>query len=130
MNSKKYFEKLPEKLRLSSYMASGEYAWSKQDAILVIDYLDKLDLSICGIEVWLPTDPGPTIPTPFIYTLDIEPKRNEGWSEFRKRANHETLNYINMFHWDQNDLEHHNLIPYFNFSICSRKDFGDRAQSK
>jgi hypothetical protein len=58
-------EHLPRRLRDSAYRAAGtsELAWTKSQALEVLDYAAALAIPIVGVEVWLPTMPGPTVPT-------------------------------------------------------------------
>ena len=118
-----FFDKLPANLRATSYSAGEEHAWSMQDTIIVIEQLRKLDLALCGIEIWLPADHGPIIPTPFIYGWAIEPEKNEEWKKFKDRSRNEAIEYLNSFSWDRNDVAHQNLIPYFNLTVCSKDNF-------
>lgn len=109
---------LPERFRKSGYLAGGEAAWPKGEACRVIDYLTSVSLAVCGIEIWLPTDPGPTIPTPFIYTWEATPiNQQESWSDFARRTNEQAKVYIRAFEWDKEDTEHKDMSPYFNLDI-------------
>jgi hypothetical protein len=114
-----FIEKLPNDLRRSAYQVSEEAAWPRNDAIRVIDHLSRLNMFVCRIEIWLATSPGPTIPTPFIYTWEIEDKSNdEELSEYIKRANNQAKTFITTFNWDDRDTGHQKSIPYFNLEVC------------
>jgi hypothetical protein len=89
----------------------------KQHALEVIQWATTSGMAVFGIEVWLPTTPGPTIPMPFFYSFDSEPKENEEWSEFVKRANADASQYVIEFDWDPEDHKHHSQKPYFNLTL-------------
>ena len=109
------FLKLPDRLRSVAYCSGEEAAWPNEQTLMVIDCLTELDVAVCGIEVWLPTEPGPTIPTPYIYTWTAEERRSgEVWSEFVRRANTNAKDYVRGFDWDPEDRVNLGLKPYFN----------------
>jgi hypothetical protein len=58
---------VPRHLLERAYRARDEYAWSRRDAIDVVEALQSRLFKVIGVEVWLPTKPGPTIPAPYIY---------------------------------------------------------------
>jgi hypothetical protein len=109
---------LPEDLLIEAYIAGGEAAWPREKALEVVNFLSKNSLPVCGIEIWLPTDPGPTIPTPYIYTWEARPiKENEERSFYVKGTNEEARQYIRTFEWDERD-KYKVLEPYFNIEVC------------
>ena len=107
-----WIELLPKDLLASAYRANAEMAWRRQDAIRVIEILRSADYMILGLEVWLPTKPGPTIPTPYIYgwmgTTDIS-------SATHARSAEE---YVQTFAWDPEDKSHSAAEPYFNITAA------------
>jgi hypothetical protein len=112
-------DKLPDDLRESAYYAAEEAAWSWPDAIRVIAHLSKLHQAVCGIEVWLPTEPGPTIPEPYIYVWAGEERSpEETWDQYVERVNRQAVTYISGFRWDERDIEHQGLSAYFNLEVC------------
>ncbi|MGD0634409.1 MAG: hypothetical protein ABSA13_09060 [Beijerinckiaceae bacterium] len=59
---------LPLDILKRAYRASnGELAWPGTDATAVVKILQANGFSILGVDIWLPTRPRPTIPTPFVY---------------------------------------------------------------
>ncbi|MFA5801489.1 MAG: Imm40 family immunity protein [Thermoleophilia bacterium] len=120
MNS--FLDSIPKNLADQAYIYESEAAWPKDDALSVIAFLSQLGIAIYGGEVWLATQPGPTIPTPYIYVWDIG-SRNEGesWDVFVIRANQAAREYISSFEWDEKDAEHSNLVPYFNFTVSEQQ---------
>ena len=108
---------LPERFRQSGYVtANKECAWSRQDAIDLIDYLTARGVVVDGIEVWLPTDPGPTIPAPFIYTWGTDITPGESIEAFVARANSDARDFVATFAWDDRDLSHRELEPFFHIA--------------
>jgi hypothetical protein len=109
---------IPRQLINSAYRAGEEYAWNTDNALLVIDWAAKSQLAILGGEVWLPTTPGPTIPTPYVYAWDMRsPNEDESWGSFVERTAAAAREYVLTFQWDENDIAHINCTPYFNLSI-------------
>src|SRR5437868_6524137 len=54
---------LPDELRSTGYAdATGELAWTKEQALRVVDYLTSHALRILGVEVWIPKGQNPSIP--------------------------------------------------------------------
>ncbi len=119
-----FLKNLPSEIIGKSYLAAGEAAWRSLDAIDVIEILTLQRLALVGIEVWLVSEPGPTIPTPYIYTWEpaIE-TRDEDWDVFVKRANTGGKEYIQSFAWDCNDVENQIKEPYFNLEFCTEEEW-------
>jgi hypothetical protein len=113
---------IPESLLASGYRAeNGEMAWDKENALSVLRWAEDCGVCVLGLEVWIPTVPGPTIPMPFVYAFD--PRRDEGESDavFLARANTEVVNYVNSFEWDVQDTAHHAYRPFFNLTFGVRR---------
>lgn len=109
---------VPDHLMRSAYLSqNGEAAWSRDEAIAVIDWATTASIGVFGVEVWLPTTPGPTIPTPIFYAHDTEENLHEDWQHFVERANSAARNYVSTFCWDEADNTHQNEIPYFNLTL-------------
>lgn len=113
---------LPEELRSSAYRSGVECAWPSAKALAVIKHVSNTGGAVCGVEVWLPTEPGPTIPTPFIYTWSVgEQRPSESWKSFARRANSAARSYIRHFCWDTEDQAHRGCTPYFNLDVVLSK---------
>jgi hypothetical protein len=81
-------DQIPGSLLAGAYLAqNGEAAWNTADALKVIAWAAKSHVPILGVEVWLPTTPGPTIPTPYIYTFEPKSVLGESREPARKRLN-------------------------------------------
>ena len=109
---------IPQAMMASAYLSQGgEAAWDKGHVLEVIQWATTSGIAVFGIEVWLPTEPGPTIPMPFFYSYDSEPNENEEWMAFVKRANAGASRYVKEFDWDSEDHKHRSQEPYFNLTL-------------
>lgn len=118
-------QRLPAELRRAAYLAVCEPAWPRAEALRVVEWCAGAGIAVLGGEVWLPTVPGPTIPTPFIYAWDVGAKAaGEPWQEFVARANAAASEYVRTFEWDPNDVSHRDAEPYFNLEFCEAADCG------
>lgn len=107
-----WFELLPPDLRRAAYRASnGEFAWSRANALAVSQLLRNKGYSVFGVDIWLPTRPGPTIPTPFVYdwTLSADVRS----AHCQKSADE----FIRNFRWSTSDKRHLGMEPYFNLTV-------------
>ena len=52
---------LPPELLGRAYQSRHELAWSRPDAIEAIDRLERAGFTMLGVEVWIPSSPGPTM---------------------------------------------------------------------
>jgi hypothetical protein len=105
---------LPKNLREAAYESESEYAWNRADALQVIDILSNHGYVVLGVDVWLPTEPGPTIPTPFVYDWSLRadlPRQG-----YPKSANE----FVHTFEWDEADKSHNGMEPYFNILAQAR----------
>jgi len=66
---------------------------------------------VIGVDVWLPTNPGLTIPTPFVY--DWELRAEHGSSDYAVSA----AEFIRNVKWADTDTSHQGLSPYFNLTV-------------
>jgi hypothetical protein len=109
---------IPQDLMASAYLSQdGEAAWCKEDVLQVIRWATASKLAVFGVEVWLPTKPGPTIPMPFFYSFDCKPSKGETWLEFVNRANKGAIDYVKGFQWDPEDTKHLEKQPFFNLTL-------------
>ncbi len=110
MNTEKWYEYLPSDLLAAAYMSGPEMAWSRPDSIRVVDALTKNGCAVIGVDIWLPTLPGPTIPTPFVYDWDVYHTANTA------SGNALAKQFITEFQWDPRDRSHRGAEPYFNIT--------------
>ncbi|MEX0585840.1 MAG: Imm40 family immunity protein [Pirellulales bacterium] len=108
----------PQTLRDVAYSDGEEYAWDAANAIRAIDWAVENRLAVLGGEVWLATNPGPTIPTPFFYEWSTERAIDESWDSFVDRCGHEARNCVRTFEWDENDHAHALCVPFFNLLLA------------
>ncbi|MFI5029123.1 MAG: hypothetical protein ACHQPH_00315 [Reyranellales bacterium] len=104
---------VPRHLLERAYEARDEYAWSRCDAIDVIEALQGRNFKVIGVEVWLPTKPGPTIPTPYIYVWDIGSENGSAGHPIH------AIDFIRTFVWSEQDLAHRDREPYFNLTVVA-----------
>ena len=105
---------LPEPLRARAYVAGSEGAWSRSDALEVIDYIASIGAVTCRIEIWLPTEPGPTIPAPGFYAWELQEPSVSSPMELVGRSQTLAAAYVAGFAWDDGEQDHADLEPYFN----------------
>jgi hypothetical protein len=112
--------RLPRSFRDSAYFdeRGGEAAWPRSEALRVLEWAGANRLAVLGGEVWLPTRPGPTIPTPHVYEWTIVPRYpEEAWQAFVSRSVAQSVQYVSGFDWADQDKAHHALEPYFNLVL-------------
>ncbi len=94
----------------AAYVANEEMAWDREHTIRVIDVLKSNGYLVLGIDVWLPTFPGPTIPTPFVYdwslSFDAPPLGYPSTA----------AEFVRTFSWHASDHTHQAAEPYFNIT--------------
>jgi hypothetical protein len=93
-----------------AYRVGNEFAWSREDAIQVAEALNEKRFVVLGAEIWLPTNPGPTIPTPFTYTWTLG-------ADYDSSLHTGVVEFIRNFEWAASDVDHHDLEPYFNLTV-------------
>jgi len=74
-----------------AYRAGAELAWPRDQALRVLDLLNKKKYIIVGVETWIPTKPGPT---PLIN--DWTPERAKKSDSFPQTAQ----NFVSAFKRD------------------------------
>lgn len=101
---------LPAHLQKLAYRAGTECAWKQQDAIEVLEFLSNKGYVLLGVDVWLATEPGPTIPMPFVYDWSLETNSSPGqqWMS--------APDFVRHFEWDPADRSHQGAEPYFNIT--------------
>lgn len=109
-----WYRFLPGDLLMSAYKAGPELAWGKHDALRVLEILTQSGYVIDGVDIWIPTDDGPTIPTPFVY--DWSPAR----SSSQRDRDISAREFIEGFKWDSTDHSHGGREPYFNILASAR----------
>ena len=127
MEDKAILDLIASELRSAAYLAGGEAAWPRQEAITAIEQFASSGYVVLGVETWLPTVPGPTIPFPYIYVWEITPRRElESWAQFVARSKSESQKFIQGFEWDPSDKENLDAIPFFNFTLCPESEYGQK----
>lgn len=104
-----WYQHLSRELLESAYGAEQELAWNKCNALRVVELLEGgRKYVIMGVDVWIPTKGGPTVPTPFVY--DWSPGQRSP-KETRQASAKE---FIETFKWDPADHSPGGREPYFN----------------
>jgi hypothetical protein len=103
---------LPEPVRGRAFVADGELAWSRQDALTVIDLLSDVGLTILGVDIWGVGEDGPWI-SPFVYDLDL-------CGETFELASRRARMFVQSFQWDEADPIRERA-PFFNFTVDSSR---------
>jgi len=115
--------RLPESLQIAAYSSGGEYAWPRDETLQVIRHLTEAGSAVIGVEVWLATEPGPTIPSPGIYVWEASSRQaTESWSVFAQGANTRAADYVRAFSWEPHDKKHTGETPYFNLTVVEEGD--------
>jgi hypothetical protein len=114
---RRWVERLPPDLLASAYRAeqTAEAAWPRPQALLVLESLARLRIPVVGVEVWIATTPGPTIPTQPYYGISIDTTDRldeEAVNESIRQA----AQFVAGFKWLESDERHRALQPYFNFT--------------
>ena len=97
---------LPPLLTKRAYNAGNEFAWAREDAIQVVETLVTQGFVVIGVDVWIPTIPGPTIPTPYVYDWNLN-------SNSLKSA----VEFIRGFKWADDDVAR-GVEPFFNLTVA------------
>lgn len=114
---------LPQHLKDKAYLADKESAWPKDEALSVVEFCKGQGIAVLGGEVWLPTQSGPTIPTPVMYAWEADQKvSTESWSQFVGRTSETAKKYIAEFCWDPADASRA-LTPVFNLTMSDESEY-------
>ena len=109
-----WFDSMPVELRARAYIAAQEAAWTRDDAIAVIKWGQRQGLEILGVEVWLATRPGPTIPGPYLWESAMAAPGEAAPLSKRERA----MEFVRNFQWHPDDQRSKGLEPYFNLTFA------------
>lgn len=101
---------LPKELLGRAYQSTNELAWNRADAVDAIDYLEKAGFTLLGVEVWLPTSPGPTMTGRY---WDAE---GSGAPDRPRTA----MDFVKNFKWGKHDKILKDREPFFNFTTDER----------
>src|SRR5271157_2594369 len=112
MNDKfqEFSRTLPLELLGRAYQSRNELAWSRADAIEAIDRLEKAGFTLLGVEVWIPSSPGPTMTGRF---WDSEASPAQG----RPRT---AQDFIKNFTWGRYDASLNGREPFFNLTTAAK----------
>lgn len=109
MREMEWYKLLPNDLYGIAYRSlNEELAWPREQALRVIHILSSNRYVVTRVDVWIPTSPGPTIPTPFVYDWSLKSvTRNSSLPKSAK-------DFVSVFAWDSTDESHRGIEPVFN----------------
>ena len=114
---------LTQELLAGAYRSGDEFAWPVLAAKQAIDQLSLAGIAVVGIEVWVPTHPGPTLPSPYVYHWTMREKAPaEKWKEFVADAAQKAALYIDSFRWDDKEA-FISAVPHFNLTDLSQSEY-------
>jgi hypothetical protein len=102
-----WYKLLTPHLKEIAYKANTEMAWKREDALKIVSILERNAYHVFGVDVWIATNPGPTIPTPYVYD----------WAEgdsSSDRVAKSAAGFIAAFQWHPYDTVYSSTEPYFN----------------
>ena len=102
---------LPLELLLRAYRSRHELAWTRADAIAVIDRLEKAGLTVLGVEVWIPSSPGPTMTG---WYWDSQGKAAASEPETARE-------FVKGFEWGPQDGSLRDSEPFFNLTVAEKR---------
>jgi hypothetical protein len=104
-----WYRLLPNELYGNAYRSlNDELAWCREQALHVIEILVSKGYVVTKVDVWIPTEPGPTIPTPFVYDWSLKGRhRKDTLPESAKE-------FVRKFDWDLHDENNVGIDPVFN----------------
>ena len=107
-----FSETLPRELLGRAYRSKNELAWSRADAVNAIDRLEKAGFTLLGVEVWLPTSPGPTMTGRYWDLKDSAvPDKPQTAKDF-----------VKSFKWGQYDKILKDREPFFNLTVTDGRN--------
>jgi hypothetical protein len=98
-----YAEVLPKDLLQRAYNTGAELAWSRQDTVTAISLLMSAGFVVVGVEVWIPTNPGPTM-------------TGRGWTLSKASSPNSATEFVNSFQWGGDSKLLGGAEPYFNLT--------------
>jgi hypothetical protein len=111
-----WFTRLPVSLQATAYRVRGEFAWPKGNAIAVIEILTSFRCRVSGVEVWLPSANGPSIPGPPYYWSASHGADSQFGDDVRT-VNAGATEFIVNFAPNRDDRLLAEQDPYFNLDI-------------
>jgi hypothetical protein len=103
---------LPLALMLRAYRTSdgNELAWTRSDAIEAITGLESAGFTLLGVEVWIPSSPGPLMTGRWwdLYDRGVPNRRQSA------------VDFVTTFAWGQYDDGLKDQEPYFNLTVAEK----------
>ena len=108
MKTENWERLIPDRFRDSAYERDGEYAWPRDEALQVLAVLNEHHCHILGVDVWVPTRPGPS---PVIYDWD------ETRTGVRPNFPKDPADFIRFFTYEMGSVFDQPLPPHFNLTV-------------
>ena len=102
---------LPSNILRRAYNSGNELAWSRADAIAAIDTLVAAGFEILGVDVWIPSSPGPRM-TGWDWSV------NDTTSPGAPRS---ARDFVASFKWGPDDGAMKAEVPYFNLTTSEKQ---------
>jgi hypothetical protein len=98
---------LPPELLRRAYRSRNELAWTRTDAIEVIDRLEKAGFTLLGVEVWIPSSPGPKM-------------TGRDWDAEDPNEPATAREFVRNFKWGPYDAGLKDREPFFNLTVAEK----------
>jgi hypothetical protein len=102
---------LPPELLQRAYRSRHELAWARAGAIEAIDRLEKAGFTLLGVEVWIPSSPGPKM-TGWFWDCKDKAVANEPET---------ARDFVKDFKWGPQDDSLKDCEPFFNLTVAERQ---------
>ena len=103
---------LPPELLQRAYRSRHELAWAREDAVEAIGRLENAGFTLLGVEVWIPSSPGPTMTGRF---WDLQDRSNPD----KPRT---AQDFVKNFTWGCYDVSLKGREPFFNLTVDEKRD--------
>jgi hypothetical protein len=103
---------LPPELMRRAYRIRNELAWARDDAIEAIDRLEKAGFTLLGVEVWIPSSPGPKM-------------TGRDWDSEDRAAPDvpaTARDFVKNFKWGPYDATLKGDEPFFNLTVAEKRN--------
>lgn len=110
-----WYHDLPQRLLETAYRVGAEMAWRRSDTMEVIALLHAAGRKVIGVDIWLATRDGPTIPTPYVYDWEVDRLSDDPL--YQGSAEH----FVCQFNWHPDDKIHTGVEPWFNIVVSDNQ---------
>lgn len=111
-----WHDNIPQHLLAKAYRAGAELAWRRFDVAEVITLLQAAGRSVIGVDIWLATKGGPTIPAPYVYDWSAGQPSDDPLYQGSAE------DFVRRFVWHPDDRSHVGDEPWFNIVVSDKQD--------